>query len=127
MRVILLDYGGTLNQMMNPTGFVQWLVSQGDFPVLFTGTAHQVIDHNHPRLRQTVKRCLAKGRVRLKDLPDPKVFPLPPGETLTEVVLVDDEYDAQVLIQDLNEVRHGGATWRFLHAQEILTLLRLPA
>jgi len=37
MRALILDYGGTLDLVDDPTDFVQQLVGQGDFVVLYTG------------------------------------------------------------------------------------------
>lgn len=131
MRVLLLDWSGTLSTLDDPVAFVEKLKAQGDYCILMSGHFAGTIDKECPGLVDACHRY--KGRTALaeivRDLTDTHPYynnPDGPLEGITEIVVVDDNYwniDSADDYSMLTKDRHG-FTCRGLHASQIQELLR---
>ena len=118
MRVVLLDYQGTLD-ILEPgqaLQFVKDLQARGDFVCLWTGTETRVIQRENPGLAESVDRRVSKwilGREALESLEEHDV---------TEVVVVDDDSDmGEGMTGSFNIAKAGIA--RYVPAKEWKSLL----
>ena len=95
MRVLLLDYSGTLSTLDDPVAFVEKLRAQGDHCILMSGHSPVHITENHPGLVEACHKY--KSRVPLTEVVQEltnthPIFEDPKGplQGITEVVVVDD-------------------------------------
>jgi hypothetical protein len=113
MRVVILDFQGTLTPLPDPVAFVQALQAQGDFVILWSGSPTSHIEDRVPGLLDAVDFFLGKPASLLDAV---KACPQPP----TEVVVVDDqEYIGYAA------TRYGRTRpeeWRYVPAADILRL-----
>ena len=118
-RLILLDWGGTLTRLKSGAAdFIHKLRSQGDFPVLHTGTNMRILRQDEPDVMAAVCKVVEKapGSVRDEGSKLAKRF------GCTEVVVVDDETWFYTFVEDLDDVQVDGLRWRLVHAEDMSTL-----
>jgi len=125
MRIVLLDYQGTLCPRAMEAGqavhFVKDLQSQGDLVYLWTGSSTRDIQRETPGLAEAVDRNRSKwalGREILEELsyPDIRI------EDISEVVVLDDDPDVgKGMAESFNLVKKGLA--RYVPAMQWKSLL----
>jgi hypothetical protein len=119
MRLIILDYGGTLTRLPDKADFVRKLIVQGDWPCLYTGNDITILRKIEPDLMVAIRQAFQKGTDKFQDLPSLVRAPTP----ITEVVVVDDESLWEFPTRCMDDDKIGGWPWRFVYAGDIETLL----
>tara|TARA_Y100000310_G_scaffold91693_1_gene89137 strand:- start:2414 stop:2764 length:351 start_codon:yes stop_codon:yes gene_type:complete len=115
MRIIVLDFHGTLTPLPDPVAFVRALQAQGDFVILWSGSPHWEIEKVVPGLLAVVN-CVAEK----PDMPDKMIDAT--GVECDEVIVVDDHP-----ILGHAAVRFGRVRpemWRYVPAEDIISLQR---
>lgn len=115
MRLIFLDYGGTLECLPDPVAFVYGLKAQGDMPILFTGSPLDVIQKAHPGLTEAVDHIVRKASIH----GDQYVEFAPEAK---ELVFVDNEPWYLSWVADIDQYDED-RTWRVVPADQAHTLL----
>lgn len=95
MRVVILDYQGTLTTLPDPVGFVKALNAQGDFTVLYSGSGDYEIQAGTPGLLEAVRAKHDKP-ASLRDI---YLKLLEVRLDITSIVLVDDDDFAPKLVR----------------------------
>lgn len=113
MRVVVLDFQGTLTPLPDPLTFVRELRAQGDFVILWSGSLPSTIEEQVPGLLDEIDSLAEKPEM-------PSTFIDAAGVTCDEVVVVDDE---QILGRAALRFGRGRPeSWRFVSAEDILGL-----
>jgi hydrogenase maturation factor len=114
MRVLIIDFQGTLTTVPNPLDFVASLQGQGDYVVLHSGSSLMDIEERAHGLLNAVDDFVEK--------PTNPRFVLTSLTGVTEVIVCDDEkFLGEALVRFGK--RESKAPWRFLHADQIAQLL----
>ncbi len=115
MRIVVLDFKGTLTPLADPLAFVRGLRAQGDYVILWSGSIRSAIEKTIPGLLGEVDRWAEKP-----EMPDKMIDAT--GVECDEVIVVDDHP-----ILGHAAVRFGRVRpelWRYLPAEDIISLQR---
>ncbi len=116
MRVVVLDFHGTLTLLPEPLAFVRSLREQGDYVVLWTGSPRSTVREVVPGLLEEVDSVVCKP-----DMPGTAIDRS--GVEFDEVVVVDDQPALGNCAVRSGRVRPE--LWRFVPAENIRRLQRL--
>ena len=119
MRLLLIDYGGTLTRLKDPVGFINALKAQGDYVVMHTGNDIAMMRKfkDSDDMMRACNRVISKGAGSIELL----VSRVPEG--ITEAVIVDDESLWESTAETFDVVKAHGWSWRYVYAGNIESLL----
>lgn len=121
MRIVLLDYQGTMDALTTEEtlGFVAALKARGDYVVLWTGSGYREIKVGTPGLLEAVERVMNKG-ILGRDVIEDLGYQ---GIKVTSAIVVDDSVMVgQGMVDSFNRAKDGMA--RFIHAEDWKTALQ---
>lgn len=118
MKIILLDYRGTLDVLTDPVKFVNDLKAKGWITALWSGSSYEDVRREFPGLLEALNQRISKGPLGRDILEDFSYNQIVPSEV---VILDDDPGLGKGMAESFNRCKAGLA--RYIPAEDWQSLL----